>query len=100
MDIKDTAAIITGGASGLGEATARHLCALGAQVTLLDRDAERGSAVATENRRRFCPDRCHRRGFGLRRHGRGPCPDGAHHRRRELRRDCPCGQDAGPGRAA
>ncbi|MBK45426.1 MAG: 3-hydroxyacyl-CoA dehydrogenase [Roseovarius sp.] len=48
MRITDTAAIITGGASGLGEATARHFRAQGAQVTLLDRDAPRGQAVAEE----------------------------------------------------
>lgn len=48
MRIEDTAAVITGGASGLGEATARHFRARGAQVTLLDRDAARGEAVATE----------------------------------------------------
>lgn len=48
MRIQDTAAIITGGASGLGEATARHFREMGAQVTLLDRDAARGQAVAEE----------------------------------------------------
>ena len=48
MRIQDTAAIITGGASGLGEATARHFRDQGAQVTLLDRDVERGEAVAAE----------------------------------------------------
>ncbi|WP_306116325.1 MULTISPECIES: SDR family NAD(P)-dependent oxidoreductase [unclassified Roseovarius] len=48
MRITDTAAIITGGASGLGEATARHFRDMGAQVTLLDRDAERGAAIAAE----------------------------------------------------
>ena len=48
MKITDTAAIITGGASGLGEATARHFREMGAQVTLLDRDAERGATVAEE----------------------------------------------------
>ncbi len=48
MNLSDTAAIITGGASGLGEATARHFAAQGAQVTLLDRDAERGAKVAAE----------------------------------------------------
>ncbi len=48
MRMTDTAAIITGGASGLGEATARHFRGAGAQVTLLDRDAERGQAVAAE----------------------------------------------------
>ncbi|MGJ8546712.1 MAG: 3-hydroxyacyl-CoA dehydrogenase [Sulfitobacter sp.] len=48
MQLSTTAAVITGGASGLGEATARHFAANGAQVTLLDRDAERGAAVAAE----------------------------------------------------
>jgi len=48
MRIEDTAAIITGGASGLGEATARHFRAQGADVTILDRDADRGAAVADE----------------------------------------------------
>ena len=40
--------MITGGASGLGEATARYFTSQGAQVTLLDRDAERGDSVAAE----------------------------------------------------
>ncbi len=48
MRIDQTAAIITGGASGLGEATARHFRACGAQVTILDRDTERGTAIASE----------------------------------------------------
>ncbi len=48
MHIDQTAAIITGAASGLGEATARHFRARGAQVTMLDRDAARGRAVADE----------------------------------------------------
>jgi len=48
MRIEDTAAVITGGASGLGEATARHFRDRGAQVTILDRDVTRGQAVAGE----------------------------------------------------
>lgn len=48
MKLENTAAIVTGGASGLGEATARHFAAQGAQVTILDRDADRGAAVAAE----------------------------------------------------
>ncbi|WP_419738124.1 SDR family NAD(P)-dependent oxidoreductase [Ruegeria sp.] len=48
MNLSDTAAIITGGASGLGEATARYFAAQGAQVTLLDCDADRGAKVAAE----------------------------------------------------
>ncbi|WP_170330810.1 SDR family NAD(P)-dependent oxidoreductase [Ruegeria arenilitoris] len=48
MQLSTTAAIITGGASGLGESTARHFAENGAQVTILDRDAERGAQVAAE----------------------------------------------------
>ncbi len=48
MQLSTSAAIITGGASGLGEATARYFAEQGAQVTLLDRDAERGPKVAAE----------------------------------------------------
>lgn len=48
MQLDTTAAVITGGASGLGEATARYFAAQGAQVTLLDRDAERGERIAAE----------------------------------------------------
>ena len=48
MQISDTKAVITGAASGLGEATARHFASLGAQVTLLDRDTERGMLVAED----------------------------------------------------
>ncbi|EDQ04774.1 putative oxidoreductase [Sulfitobacter indolifex] len=48
MKLDSTAAIITGGASGLGEATARYFASQGAQVTLLDRDAARGESVAKE----------------------------------------------------
>lgn len=48
MQIDQTAAIITGGASGLGEATARSLRDAGAQVVIFDRDAERGKLVADE----------------------------------------------------
>lgn len=48
MEIAGSAALVTGGASGLGEATARHLVAAGARVTLFDRDAERGKQIADE----------------------------------------------------
>lgn len=48
MKLSTTAAVITGGASGLGEATARHLAENGAAVTILDRDAERGRKVAAD----------------------------------------------------
>jgi len=42
------AAVVTGGASGLGAATARMLAGEGVKVTLFDRDAEQGAAVAKE----------------------------------------------------
>ncbi|MEO1732116.1 MAG: SDR family NAD(P)-dependent oxidoreductase [Pseudomonadota bacterium] len=46
--LKDVKAVVTGGASGLGEATARYFVAQGGQATILDRDADRGPAVAAE----------------------------------------------------
>jgi NAD(P)-dependent dehydrogenase (short-subunit alcohol dehydrogenase family) len=48
MNLETTKAIITGGASGLGEATARYFAEHGAAVTLLDRDADRGAANAKD----------------------------------------------------
>ena len=38
MNIKGVAAVVTGAASGLGEATARALAARGAKVAIFDRD--------------------------------------------------------------
>ena len=46
MNIDGQAAIVTGGASGLGGATAQRLAERGARVTILDLDAERGHATA------------------------------------------------------
>ncbi|SLN16854.1 Bile acid 7-dehydroxylase 1/3 [Roseovarius albus] len=48
MKLDQTAAIITGAASGLGAATARYFRSQGAQVTILDRDVEAGSALAQD----------------------------------------------------
>jgi len=48
------AAVVTGGASGLGEATARMLRGAGAKVAILDMQAERGQAVAGEIGAVFC----------------------------------------------
>jgi NAD(P)-dependent dehydrogenase (short-subunit alcohol dehydrogenase family) len=48
MDLTGTAAIISGGASGLGEATARALAAAGSTVVIADLNSDRGEAVAAE----------------------------------------------------
>jgi NAD(P)-dependent dehydrogenase (short-subunit alcohol dehydrogenase family) len=48
MKIEEQAALVTGGASGLGAATARELARRGAKVAVLDRNAEGAKAVAAE----------------------------------------------------
>ena len=48
MDIQGKVAIVTGGASGLGEATVRRYLANGASVAIFDMNDERGSALASE----------------------------------------------------
>ena len=48
MDIQGKVFIVTGGASGLGEGTARHLAALGGKVVIADMQAEQGEAVARD----------------------------------------------------
>ncbi len=48
MDIAGITAIVSGAASGLGEATARRLAAAGANVVLLDRDLALAEAVAAD----------------------------------------------------
>ena len=53
MEISNSAFIVTGGASGLGEATARMLAAGGAKVLIADMNAERGPVVAAEIGGRF-----------------------------------------------
>jgi NAD(P)-dependent dehydrogenase (short-subunit alcohol dehydrogenase family) len=47
-------AIVTGAASGLGEATARALAAKGVKVVIFDRDVEKGEAVAASIEGIFC----------------------------------------------
>jgi NAD(P)-dependent dehydrogenase (short-subunit alcohol dehydrogenase family) len=54
MKIEGVSAVVTGGASGLGEATARALVAKGAKVAIFDRDVERGTKVAAEIGGVFC----------------------------------------------
>ena len=48
MKAQDKAAIVTGGGSGLGAATARRLAAEGAKVALLDINLEQAEKVAAE----------------------------------------------------
>jgi NAD(P)-dependent dehydrogenase (short-subunit alcohol dehydrogenase family) len=48
MQFTGHAAIVSGGASGLGEATARELARLGAKVALLDRNLDRARQVAAD----------------------------------------------------
>ena len=48
MELNGTSAIVTGGASGLGEATARVLAAAGAHVVVADLNEEAGKQVAAE----------------------------------------------------
>jgi 3-hydroxyacyl-CoA dehydrogenase/3-hydroxy-2-methylbutyryl-CoA dehydrogenase len=48
MDIKDTVAVVTGGASGLGEACVRNLLNLGGKAAILDFAEEKGKELASE----------------------------------------------------
>ena len=48
MQIDGSVALVTGGGSGLGAATARMLAARGARVAVLDYDGDRAQAVAGE----------------------------------------------------
>src|SRR3954465_15317630 len=53
MNIEGNGALVAGGASGLGEATARCLVEHGAVVTIADVNAEKGQALAAELGARF-----------------------------------------------
>jgi NAD(P)-dependent dehydrogenase (short-subunit alcohol dehydrogenase family) len=48
MNLNGASAIVTGGASGIGEASARQLALLGAHVVIADLNEELGQAVASE----------------------------------------------------
>ena len=48
MDIQGNTAIVTGGASGLGEAVVEWVAKAGANVVIVDLNAERGDAMASE----------------------------------------------------
>jgi 3-hydroxyacyl-CoA dehydrogenase / 3-hydroxy-2-methylbutyryl-CoA dehydrogenase len=55
MELNGIGALVAGGASGLGEATARELAARGARVTVADLNEERGAALAAEIGGAFAP---------------------------------------------
>jgi NAD(P)-dependent dehydrogenase (short-subunit alcohol dehydrogenase family) len=48
VELNGIGALVAGGASGLGEATARELAARGARVTVADLNEERGTGLASE----------------------------------------------------
>jgi NAD(P)-dependent dehydrogenase (short-subunit alcohol dehydrogenase family) len=48
MNLQGSSAVVTGGASGIGEASARQLAELGARVVIADLNEELGQAVASE----------------------------------------------------
>lgn len=54
MELNGITAIVTGGASGLGEATARGLAAEGVKVGIFDLNTDRGKALASEIGGTFC----------------------------------------------
>ncbi len=48
LDLTGASAVVTGGASGIGEASARQLAALGVRVVIADLNEDQGGAVASE----------------------------------------------------
>ena len=48
MDLNGISAVITGGASGLGEGTARKLTAAGVRCTIFDRNEDGAKKVAAD----------------------------------------------------
>jgi len=53
MDLNGVSTIVTGGASGIGLASAQRLVALGAKVVVVDMNEEKGQQVASELKGRF-----------------------------------------------
>jgi NAD(P)-dependent dehydrogenase (short-subunit alcohol dehydrogenase family) len=54
MNLQGCSAVVTGGASGLGAATASALCAQGARVAIFDLNEERGMRLAADLGATFC----------------------------------------------
>jgi NAD(P)-dependent dehydrogenase (short-subunit alcohol dehydrogenase family) len=48
MNLQGSSSIVTGGASGIGEASARQLAAAGSRVVIADLNEEKGTSVASE----------------------------------------------------
>ena len=48
MDLQDKVAVVTGGASGLGEATVRRIVAKGGKAMIFDLNEDKGNALASE----------------------------------------------------
>jgi len=48
MNLEGSSSIVTGGASGIGEAAARQLAAAGSRVVIADLQEEKGQQVASE----------------------------------------------------
>jgi 3-hydroxyacyl-CoA dehydrogenase/3-hydroxy-2-methylbutyryl-CoA dehydrogenase len=48
MNVKDCIAVVTGGASGLGEATVRNFVSQGARAVILDIQVDKGESLAKE----------------------------------------------------
>ena len=54
VNLEGSASIVTGGASGIGEACARQLAELGSTVVVADLNEERGQASGRGNWRAIC----------------------------------------------
>jgi len=52
MELKGKVAIVTGGASGLGEATVRNIVAQGGKALIMDLNMDRGKAIVAESSQR------------------------------------------------
>jgi len=53
MELEGASVIVTGGASGIGEASARRLCLLGAKPVIADLNEEKGKSVASDLKGEF-----------------------------------------------
>ena len=63
MNAKDVVAVVTGGASGLGEASITELVKKGARVVIVDIDSDKGEKAGNKywSRRDICKNKCDQR---------------------------------------